>query len=377
MFLNRKKIFRTFAAMIIPMIDLRAQYSTLKDEIDSAIAEVLHNTDFIDGKAVGKFAGELQKYLGVKHVIPCANGTDALMLALMALDLKPKDEVIVSDFTFAAPAEAVLFLGLTPVFADINPDTFCIDPASVEQNITSRTKAIIPVHLFGQYADMTAITDIARKHNLYVIEDTAQALGAKTAGTTGAAVSGNIACTSFFPSKNLSCYGDGGACFTDDDIFAERIRIFAHHGSRIKYRHETTGINSRLDTLQAAILSVKLPYLDKWNTKRAEIAEKYTKALSDTVKCPAIAGIHIFHQYTILLKDEETRDGLQKHLQKNGIASAVYYPYPLHTQKAYTTAADCPVTSNICPRVLSLPIYPELTDEQINCITDTLKNYLS
>ncbi|MDR2556722.1 MAG: DegT/DnrJ/EryC1/StrS family aminotransferase [Bacteroidales bacterium] len=372
--------------MIIPMVDLRAQYASLKEKIDSAVLEVLRDADFINGKAVYEFTNNLQKYLGIKHVIPCANGTDALILALLALDLKPEDEVIVPDFTFAAPAEAAALLGLTPIFADVLPDTFCIDPASIERNITNRTKAIIAVHLFGQYADMAAINSIAKKYNLMVIEDAAQALGAKTAQdeaggiTLEAAGVKNIYCTSFFPSKNLSCYGDGGACFTNDDMLAEKIKILAHHGSRIKYNHEVTGINSRLDTLQAAILNVKLPYLDKWNKRRVEIAEKYTKALAaaQRVKCP-VAGVHskhIFHQYTILLQDEKTRNGLKEYLAQNGIASTIYYPYPIHTQKAYATAADCPVTTDLCKRVLSLPIYPELTEEQIKYITDTLKSYL-
>ncbi|MDR1974647.1 MAG: DegT/DnrJ/EryC1/StrS family aminotransferase [Bacteroidales bacterium] len=357
----------------ITMVDLRAQYLRYKSEIDTAIASVLQSTDFIEGEAVRLFSHNLSQYLGVKHVITCANGTDALMLALLSLKLQPADEIIVPSFTFAAPAETSAFLGLTPVFADVYPDTFCIDPQSIIRNITSRTKAIIPVHLFGQCANMDAIMDIAAQHNLFVIEDTAQAFGASFNGKKAGTI-GHIGCTSFFPSKNLGCYGDGGAVFTNDDTLAESIRLFAHHGSRTKYLHETVGINSRLDTLQAAILNVKLPYLDEWNNTRRIIASKYNEALSSFLKCPVTGAhsTHIFHQYTVPLQNGEVRGVLQERLKNNGIASTIYYPFPLNEQQTYKNiskcADGCPVTKDICSCVLSLPIYPELSDEKIDRI---------
>ncbi len=322
--------------------------------------------------------------------LPCGNGTDALMLALLALNLKRGDEVIVPAFTFVAPAEAASLLGITPVFADVLPDTFCIDPESIIRNITPKTKAIIPVHLFGQCADMNTIMEIAEKYGLFIIEDTAQALGCdhKDCNTPNnythkAGTIGHIGCTSFFPSKNLGCYGDGGALFTNDYNLAERIYITAHHGSEKKYFHKEVGINSRLDTIQAAVLNAKLPHLDSWNKARKDVAKKYNSQLLKIKKivCPQILPYktHIFHQYTLTLQNAKMRNELREFLTANGIATAIYYPVPLNEQEAYrkiSKCADgCPTTKKICDSVLSLPICPELTDEKIIYITDTIKRF--
>jgi len=357
----------------IPMVDLQGQYLSHKSAIDSAVNEVLLSCQFINGDTVKTFATQLATYLEVKHVIPCANGTDALQIALMALDLQPGDEVITTPFTFVATVEVIALLRLKPVFIDVNPCTFTINEYLIEQAITEKTKVIIPIHLFGQAANMEAIVAIAQKYGIAVVEDNAQAIGAfyrfsdgtsKKLGTIG-----TIGCTSFFPSKNLGCFGDGGALFTDDDELARKIRMIANHGSEKRYYHDMIGINSRLDTLQAAILSVKLLYLDEFNQARQIAAAYYTQQMQawNTVTTPKVAqySTHVFHQYTILV--ERNRDGVQKALAEAGISTAVYYPVPLHLQKAYQAqhykAGDFPVSEALSKKVLSLPIHTELTEE--------------
>lgn len=369
------------------MVDLKGQYDRIKSEIDNAIHSVLDSSAFIKGPEVEKFEEELASYLGVKHVISCANGTDALQLALMALDLEPGDEVITSDFTFIATAEVIALLGLKPVFVDPETDTFNISASEIEKAITPKTKVIMPVHLFGQSADMEEILKIARKHKLYIIEDAAQATGAeylfpdgtgKKAGTIG-----DIGCTSFFPSKNLSCYGDGGAVFTDNDNHAKKIRSIANHGSTKKYYHDNIGINSRLDAIQAAVLRVKLKYLDEYNITRRKAASFYDRQLSVTDKLippyRSHKSTHIFHQYTIML-NPEIRDLMKEYLATKNIPSMVYYPVPMHKQKAYTYLgikdSDCPLTTSLCTSVLSLPMHTELVIEQLQYITDNICTFL-
>ncbi|HKL67597.1 MAG TPA: DegT/DnrJ/EryC1/StrS family aminotransferase [Bacteroidales bacterium] len=369
------------------MVDLKGQYDRIKSEIDSAIQSVLDSSAFIKGPEVEKFEEELASYLGVKHVISCANGTDALQLALMALDLEPGDEVITSDFTFIATAEVIALLGLKPVFVDPETDTFNISASEIEKAITPKTRVIMPVHLFGQSADMEEILKIARKHKLYIIEDAAQATGAeylfpdgtgKKAGTIG-----DIGCTSFFPSKNLSCYGDGGAVFTDNDEHAKKIRSIANHGSTKKYYHDDIGINSRLDAIQAAVLRVKLKYLDEYNITRRKAASFYDRQLSVTDKLippyRSHKSTHIFHQYTIML-NPEIRDLVKEYLATKNIPSMVYYPVPMHKQKAYAHLgikdSDCPLTTSLCTSVLSLPMHTELVIEQLQYITDNICTFL-
>lgn len=360
--------------MRYPMVDLLGQYQKIKPEIDAAIQEVINSTSFIKGPAVKSFQENLARYLGVKNVIPCGNGTDALQLALMALDLKPGDEVITTSFTFIATAEVIALLKLTPVLVDVLPDTFNIDPDAVEKAITSKTKAIIPVHLFGQAADMKRLKGIAEQHKLFIVEDTAQALGAeinypgngdnKKAGTIG-----DIGCTSFFPSKNLGAFGDGGAIFTNDDNLAAKLQSLANHGMKIRYYHDYVGVNSRLDSMQAAILNVKLKYLDEYAKARQKAAAFYNNAFENCqkIKTPVTASFttHVFHQYTLVLKSVD-REGLMKYLAEKGIASAIYYPVPLHLQKAYQDQrykkGDFPVTEALSQSVLSLPMHTELTD---------------
>ncbi len=355
------------------MVDLKGQYNKIKPQIDAAIREVIDNTAFINGPAVKRFQKHLAEYLQVKHVITCGNGTDALQLALMALNLQPGDEVITTSFTFIATAEVIALLKLTPVLVDVLPDTYNIDPEAVKKAITSRTKVIIPVHLFGQTADMQRIMEIANENNLFVVEDTAQALGAdftnpengkiQKAGTIG-----TIGCTSFFPSKNLGAFGDGGAIFTNDDTFAERLRMLANHGMKVRYHHDYVGVNSRLDTLQAAILDVKLAYLDEYAASRQKAAAFYNEAFSgcEKITTPVTASFttHVFHQYTMVLRDVD-RKALMDYLAKHDIASAVYYPVPLHLQKAYRDdrygEGDFPVTEALSQSVMSLPVHTELT----------------
>lgn len=362
------------------MVDLKAQYEKLGNEIDLAIKSVLKATAFIKGPEVGLFEEELQHYMGVKHVISCANGTDALYLAAMVLGLKPGDEVITTDFTFIATVEVVALLGLRPVFVDPDPDSFNISVSAVKKAITIKTKAIVPVHLFGQCADMESLMEIASDNNLYIIEDAAQATGAdyifENGSTKKAGTIGHIGTTSFFPSKNLGCYGDGGAVYTNDDSYAARIRSIANHGMKARYHYHDIGINSRLDTIQAAILRVKLKYLDSFNNARREVADAYDEAFS---KCDEIItpkrvshSSHIFHQYTLRIKNGR-RDELKKYLESNGIPAMIYYPGPLHLQEAYKylgyTEKELLNTSSLCKEVLSLPIHPDMEREQIEYIT--------
>lgn len=368
------------------MVDLKGQYLKIKIEIDNAIAEVINDTSFIKGEKVKIFETELAQYLGAKHVITCGNGTDALQIAMMSLDLKSGDEVITADFTFIATAEVIALMGLTPVLVDVDPNTFLITPEAIEKTITPRTKAIVPVHLFGQCADMESIMQIAKKHNLYVIEDVAQANGCtykfkdgtvKKAGTIG-----DIGCTSFFPSKNLGCFGDGGALITNNDELAKNIRSIANHGITVQYYHDQIGINSRLDTIQTAILSVKLKYLNEYNKLRNFAANYYDKALSNIplLKTPSRVNwsAHIFHQYTILVENNK-RNALQKHLNENNIPSMIYYPVPLHRQKAYSKYNfkddNYPVTEMLSNKVLSLPMHTELNNEQLSFITNTIISF--
>jgi dTDP-4-amino-4,6-dideoxygalactose transaminase len=371
------------------MVDLVGQYKKIKPEVDAAIQEVVESASFINGPQVKQFQTNLEKYLGIKHVIPCGNGTDALQVALMALDLKPGDEVITTSFTFIATAEVIALLKLIPVLVDVDPDTFNIDPNAIENAITDRTRAIIPVHLFGQCADMHTIKDIAKKHNLFVIEDTAQAIGAdytctKSGRVRKAGTIGHIGCTSFFPSKNLGAYGDGGAIFTDDDDLAAQMRVVVNHGMAVRYYHDYIGVNSRLDSIQAAILDIKLKHLDEYAAARQKAASFYNKAFANhpKLKTPETASFttHVFHQYTLVLNNVD-REGLMKHLAEKGIASAVYYPVPLHMQKAYLDPrykeGDFPVTENLAKSVISLPIHTELTEEIQKEIADAVLEFVN
>lgn len=372
----------------IQMVDLKSQYEKIKPEVDAAIQNVLNNTAFINGPEVKEFQKELEVYLGVKHVIPCANGTDALQIAMMALDLKPGDEVITADFTYVATAEVIGLLGLKPVLVDVIPDTFDIDVKAIEKAITPKTKAIVPVHLFGQCANMEAIMTLAKKHNLYVIEDTAQAIGAdfifsdgtkKKAGTIG-----TIGCTSFFPSKNLGCYGDGGAIFTNDDALASKLRIVANHGQTAQYIHDLIGVNSRLDSIQAAILRIKLRDLDNYCSARNIAAAYYDKAFANNpkLKTPARASYsnHVFHQYTLKLNGVD-RNALREFLAAKEIPAMIYYPIPLHLQKAYLDSrykqGDFPVTEKLCASVVSLPMHTELDTETLKYITDSVLEFIN
>ena len=364
----------------IQMVDLKRQNARIKEEIDAAIQTVVGSTAYIRGPQVKQFADHLAEYLEVAHVIPCGNGTDALQLALMALGLKPGDEVIVPAFTFIATAEVVSLLGLKPVFADVDPDTFTLDPASVEDKITAETRAIIPVHLFGQAADLNRLLKLAKKHNLFIIEDTAQALGSSIALKDGNSPKLGtvtvIGCTSFFPSKNLGCFGDGGALFTKNEIIAQKLSALANHGMEVRYHHDYIGMNSRLDTLQAAILDVKLKYLDEFNAARKRAADFYDQAFAgiDKVRIPVRAAYsdHVFHQYTLVLDESIDRDQLKERLQEKGIPSMVYYPIPLHLQEAFKhlgyKEGDLPVSEALCKKVISLPMHTELTQEELEYI---------
>jgi len=367
----------------IQMVDLQGQYANLKDEMDAALREVISSARFVRGPEVTAFEEELASYTGASHVVSCASGTDALQLALMALGLQPGDEVITVPFTFVSTVEVIALLGLKPVFVDVRPDTFCMDVTQVESAITPRTKAIIPVHLFGQCVDMEPLMDIAKRYSLYVVEDACQAIGAQVRFSDGcvpkAGTMGHIGCTSFFPSKNLGCYGDGGALFTQDDELAQRLRLMANHGMRERYHYECVGLNSRLDTLQAAVLRVKLRHLDEYTAARRAAADMYTTALADFPHCitPVVAphSTHVFHQYTLKLKNTD-RHHLQERLSAQGIPTAVYYPVPLHLQKAYAGLGyhpgDFPVSESLAQSVLSLPMHTELTPEQIQYIVNTL-----
>ena len=363
----------------IQMVDLLGQYQGLKDNIDRAIQEVIQSSAFINGPQVKQLRTELAAYHNCKHAITCANGTDALQIALMAIKAQPGDEVIVPDFTFIATAEVIALLGLKPVFVDVDPNTFLIDVDKLKNAITSKTCAIIPVHLYGQCANMEDIMNIAREKNIYVIEDNAQAIGSdilingkwKKSGTAG-----HIGCTSFFPSKNLGCYGDGGAVFTDNDKLAEDIACIANHGAKIKYYHDIVGINSRLDTLQAAILLIKLKQLDKFSEARQEAASFYDKGLSGVSQVLTPKRVdystHVFHQYTLKL---EKRDELKSHLASKGIPSMIYYPVGMHNQKAYKMEGNFQVSDKLCRTVLSLPMHTELKEEQQLYIIETIKEF--
>lgn len=373
--------------MQIPMVDLVGQYQKIKPEVDAAILDILSNASFINGPAVKSLQQNLENYLGIKHVIPCANGTDALQVAMMALDMKPGDEVITTSFTFIATAEVIALLKLTPVLVDVDKDTFNIDPEAIEKAITPKTKAIVPVHLFGQCADMDAVMAIAKKHNLFVIEDNAQAIGADHTSADGtkrkAGTIGHIGCTSFFPSKNLGCYGDGGAIFTDDDELAKRMRVIVNHGMEVRYYHDSIGVNSRLDSIQAAVLDIKLKHLDEYAEARRFAANYYNEAFasSDKLKTPITASFtnHVFHQYT-LVTHCVNRQKLMEHLQAKGISSAIYYPVPLHMQKAYIDPrykrGDFPVTENLSKTVISLPIHTEFDEESLKYVTDAVLEFV-
>ena len=375
---------------------MKGQYAPIKDQVNSSIQEVINTTSFINGPKVKAFQKNLEDYLGVKHVIPCANGTDALQIAMMGLGLKPGDEVITADFTFAATVEVIALLGLTPVLVDVDSENFNIDIEAIKKAITPKTKAIVPVHLFGQCAHMDEIMELAKEHQLYVIEDNAQAIGATYTSKNGtkakAGTIGHIASTSFFPSKNLGCYGDGGAIFTNDDDLAHTIRGIVNHGMYKRYHHDVVGVNSRLDSIQAAVLDAKLPHLDSYNKARQNTARKYNLAFKDhpniiTPKagngCVTLCDncdCHVFHQYTLKLKNVD-RDGLVDHLNAKGIPCGVYYPIPLHNQKAYQDDRyddnDFQITNQLSNEVISLPMHTELDDEQIEFITSSVLAYLT
>jgi len=380
----------------IQMVDLKGQFEGIKEEVNSSFQEVLETTAFINGPRVHQFQKNLEDYLGVKHVIPCANGTDALQIAMMGLGLKPGDEVITADFTFAATVEVIALLNLTPVLVDVNPDDFNINIEAIKKAITPKTKAIVPVHLFGKCANMEAILQIAEEHNLYVIEDNAQGIGANYTFKDGKKVKsgaiGHVASTSFFPSKNLGCYGDGGAIFTNDDALAHTIRGIVNHGMYERYHHDVVGVNSRLDSLQAVVLDAKLPHLDAYNKARQNAAKKYNAAFKDEANiitpignssCQGICDTcdcHVFHQYTLRLKNVD-RDALVTYLNENDIPCGVYYPIPLHKQKAYAddryNEDDFKVTNQLVKDVISLPMHTELDDEQIAFIRSKVKAFIN
>jgi dTDP-4-amino-4,6-dideoxygalactose transaminase len=372
----------------IQMVDLRSQYLHIKPEIDKGIQDVIDSCAFINGPAVKSFQESLEKYLGIKHVIPCANGTDALQVSMMALGLQPGDEVITTSFTFIATAEVIALLKLTPVLVDVDPGTYNIDLKAIEKAITPKTKAIVPVHLFGQCAPMEEIMALAGKHKLFVIEDNCQAIGAdyifndgskKKAGTIG-----HVGCTSFFPSKNLGCYGDGGAIFTNDDELAKQLRVVVNHGMVVRYYHDVIGVNSRLDSLQAAILQVKLLHLDEYAAKRRAAADVYDKAFANnprlTIPLRYAKSTHVFHQYTLVTHDVD-RKGLIDHLTAREIPAMIYYPVPLHMQKAYLDPrykpGDFPVTEALSDSVFSLPMHTELDHEQLDHIVASVLEFVN
>ncbi len=372
----------------IQMVDLIGQYEKIQTEIDEAVLNVIRSAAFINGPEVKAFQSELEHYLGVRHVIPCANGTDALQIAMMALGLQPGDEVITADFTYVATAEAIALLKLKPVLVDVLEDSFTLDPAAVEAAITPNTKAIVPVHLFGQCADMEAINRIAEKHKLFVIEDNAQAIGAdyklKNGTVKKAGTLCTIGCTSFFPSKNLGCYGDGGALFTNDDTLAAKIRMVANHGQSVQYYHDEIGVNSRLDSIQAAILRIKLRHLDEYAAARRSVADYYDRAFANHPKISTPERVpystHVFHQYTLVIKGAD-RNKLREYLQTKDIPAMIYYPVPLHLQKAYLDprykAGDFPVTESLCANVIALPIHTEMKEETLQYITENVLQFLN
>lgn len=371
----------------LQMVDLKGQYQEIKAEVDAAIQSVIDNTSFINGPEVKKLASELETYLGVKHVIPCGNGTDALQIALMALGLEPGDEVLCPDFTFVASAEVAGVLQIKTVLVDVHDDCFTIDLDAAEKALTNKTKAIIPVHLFGQCANMDAVLEFAKKHNLFVVEDTAQAIGADYISKSGvkhkAGTMGEMGTTSFFPSKNLGCYGDGGAIFTNDDELARITRQIVNHGMGAQYDYERVGVNSRLDSIQAVILSAKLKRLDQYSAARQKAAAFYDQAFADVdaIETPyrRTDSTHVFHQYTLKLK-EGNRNELQSFLESKGVPCKVYYPMPLHSFSAYHDAnrdeEEFKVTNKLCKSVFSLPMHTELSEEQLTFITNTVKSFL-
>lgn len=383
----------------IPMVDLKSQYQKIKKEIDSSIQEVLETTSYINGPVVKEFQNDLEAYLNVKHVIPCANGTDALQIAMMGLGLEQGDEVITVDFTFAATVEVIALLKLTPILIDVEPDTFNMDIEALKKAITPKTKAIVPVHLFGLCANMEAIMDIAEKNNLYVIEDNAQAIGANYTFKNGkkqkVGTIGHVGTTSFFPSKNLGCYGDGGAIFTNNDDLAHTLRGIVNHGMYERYYHDVVGVNSRLDSVQAAVLKAKLPHLDSYCNSRRDAARYYNNAFKNnpniitpstksnaTPNCGEICEIcdcHVFHQYTLKITNGK-RDALHKHLLENGIANAIYYPVPLHAQKAYMDKQykeeNFTVTNQLKDTVISLPMHTELKSEDLEYICKIINEFV-
>ncbi|MGE5355517.1 MAG: DegT/DnrJ/EryC1/StrS family aminotransferase [Deltaproteobacteria bacterium] len=375
--------------MKLHMVDLVSQYQKIKDEINKAVIEVIESSAYINGPKVKEFQKNLENYLGVNHVIPCANGTDALQIALMALDLKQGDEIIVPAFTYVATAEVIALLGLTPVMVDVDPDTFNLTGEIFKQAITGKTKAVVPVHLFGQNADMENILNIAARHGIYVLEDNAQAIGSVFTFSNGekkqAGTMGHIGTTSFFPAKNLGAFGDAGAIFTNDDDLALSLRTIANHGQIKQYYHQKIGVNSRLDSIQAAILDVKLKYLDKYAEARNDAANYYDRAFAEIseIQTPVRSkySTHVFHQYTLRIKNGK-RDALKKHLDSAGIPNNIYYPVPLYAQEAFKNLSGSidflPVTDMLCKEVLSLPIHTEMTteilDHIISAVLDFYKN---
>jgi UDP-2-acetamido-2-deoxy-ribo-hexuluronate aminotransferase len=376
----------------IQMVDLKQQYLHIKAEVDAAILDVLDSSAFINGKPVQELAADLSTYLGVKHAIPCANGTDALQIAMMALGLQPGDEVITASFTYIATVEVVALLRLKPVFVEVDPKTFCIDTEAIRKAITPKTKAIVPVHLYGHTANMEEIMKIAAEHNLFVIEDNAQAIGADyiyadgTKKKTGSI--GTVGCTSFFPSKNLGCYGDGGAMFTNDDALAEKLKMVANHGQKVRYYHEVVGCNSRLDTVQAAVLKIKLKKLDEYIAARRKVADFYDAAFAGhkniTIPYRAPYSNHVFHQYTLTMDGfsdvAEVRNGLNTFLAEQKIPSMIYYPVPSHRQKMFESLGgaeyDLKITDWLTDRVISLPIHTEMEEDQLQFITTNVLAYL-
>jgi dTDP-4-amino-4,6-dideoxygalactose transaminase len=372
----------------IQMVDTKTQYQKIKTQVDQAVLSVMESSAFINGKAVQDFTANLSTYLNVKHTIPCANGTDALQIAMMALDLQPGDEVITPSFTYIATTEVIALLRLKPVFVEVDPKSFCMDPADLEKAITAKTKAIVPVHLYGQSAPMQEILAIAKKHGLYVIEDNAQAIGSNYHFSDGKVAKtgtmGDIGCTSFYPSKNLGAFGDGGAIFTNNDALADKIKMIANHGQSKRYYHDVVGCNSRLDSIQAAILDIKLKELDGYNAARKAVADYYDKAFQDTDKLTtpfrASYTTHVFHQYTLLLNGVD-REGLVAWLAENNIPAMIYYPVPGHRQKMFdafgTTGQSMPVTDWLTERVVSLPIHTEMDEEQLKYITEKVLAFVN
>ncbi|MHA7131946.1 DegT/DnrJ/EryC1/StrS family aminotransferase [Algoriphagus namhaensis] len=374
--------------MQIQMVDLKSQYDLIKSEIDAAIQSVIDQSAFINGPAVKEFRQALVDYTGAKHAITCGNGTDALQIAMMALDFKPGDEVLVPAFSYVATVEVIALLGLKPIFVEVTPDTYEIDLHDLSRKLSPKSVAIVTVHLYGQCCNMEALTAFAKAHGLKLIEDTAQAIGATYTFSNGhkaqAGTIGDIGTTSFFPSKNLGCYGDGGAIFTNDDELAEKLWMIANHGQKKKYHHDSIGVNSRLDTIQAAILNVKIKHLDRYTASRNQVADRYDAAFQDlkSIQIPrrAAASTHCFHQYTIQVADGQ-RDHLKDYLSQKGIPSMIYYPLPLHLQNAYLEfgykKGDFPVAEELCQRVLSLPIHTEMSEEQQSFIIDHILNFFS